>query len=59
MAYKINPDECIGCGVCTGVCPVEAISQDDKTSKYVIDPQKCTDCGACPDTCPTGAISAN
>ena len=24
----INPDECIDCGACEPVCPVEAISQD-------------------------------
>jgi NAD-dependent dihydropyrimidine dehydrogenase PreA subunit len=24
----INPDECIDCGACLPVCPVEAISQD-------------------------------
>ena len=21
MAYKINVDECIGCGACTAICP--------------------------------------
>lgn len=55
MAYKINPDECISCGACVGVCPVEAISEDK--DKYKIDPEKCTDCGACESTCPSGAIS--
>jgi ferredoxin len=57
MVHKINPEECIGCGACSGVCPVEAISQAG--DKYKIDPEKCTDCGACVDTCPTGAISAD
>ena len=25
----INPDECIGCGACEPVCPVQAIFPDD------------------------------
>ncbi|HEY5556171.1 DUF362 domain-containing protein [Acetobacterium sp.] len=54
MAYKIS-DECIACGSCEDVCPVEAISEGDI---YVIDPAKCTDCGACADECPVEAIAA-
>ena len=37
----INPKECIDCGACEPVCPVEAISQDrrvpDEDSEYVED----------------------
>lgn len=56
MAYKINADECIGCGACAGDCPVEAISEAD--GKFVIDPEKCIDCGACEGNCPVGAPKA-
>ena len=56
MAYKINADECIGCGSCEAECPSEAISEKD--GKYVIDADKCVDCGACEDGCPVGAIKA-
>lgn len=28
-AVYIQPDECIGCGACEGVCPVEAIYRED------------------------------
>ena len=33
MAYKINVDECIGCGACADECPVGAIAEKD--GKYV------------------------
>ncbi len=56
MAYKINADECIGCGACAGDCPVDAISEAD--SKFVIDAEKCIDCGACEGNCPVGAPKA-
>ncbi len=54
MAHKIS-DECIACGACVDVCPVEAISEGDPY--YKIDPELCTDCGACVDECPVEAIS--
>jgi ferredoxin len=54
VAYKIS-DECVSCGSCEPVCPVEAIREGDE--KYVIDPEKCTDCGTCAETCPVEAIS--
>ena len=31
MLY-IHPDECVDCGACEPVCPVEAISQDRRVS---------------------------
>lgn len=55
MAYKIN-DDCVMCGACVDVCPVEAIAEGDP--KYVIDADKCVDCGACAGECPRNAIIA-
>ncbi len=55
MAHVIN-DDCVMCGSCVSVCPVEAISEGDP--KYKIDAGKCTDCGTCVDTCPSNAIKA-
>ncbi len=54
-AHKIN-DECINCGACAPVCPVEAISEAGDV--HVIDQDTCTDCGACVDVCPVDAIDA-
>ena len=54
MAYVIS-DKCVACGKCEGVCPVEAISKDEK--KYVIDAETCVNCGQCVDECPSEAIA--
>ncbi|MBW6485365.1 MAG: 4Fe-4S binding protein [Syntrophobacterales bacterium] len=53
MAHFIT-DECISCGSCQSVCPVEAISEGDDS--YVIDAKLCTDCGTCAEQCPVEAI---
>lgn len=54
MARKISSD-CVKCGTCSGVCPVEAISEGD--TQFNIDASTCIDCGACEAECPTGAIA--
>jgi len=51
---KVIVDKCVGCGICLGVCPPQAISIVDK--KAIIDLDKCTLCGACPDSCKFDAI---
>jgi len=52
MAYIIS-EECTGCGVCVGECPIQVISEG---TPYVIDASACTDCGVCEGICPVGAI---
>ncbi len=54
MAYKIDPNKCIACGSCAGVCPVMAIAAAG--GKYAIDPHKCISCGTCVGLCPVMAI---
>ena len=52
--YKIS-EECIECGACAAVCPVDAISAGE--NQYVIY-EKCVDCRSCAATCPVRATSA-
>ncbi len=55
MAHTITED-CINCGACEPVCPVNCISEQGDVR--VIDAAVCTDCGACVDTCPVDAIKS-
>jgi len=53
--YKILPDKCKGCSLCSKKCPVEAISGELK-KPYTIDTKKCIKCGACIQSCKFAAI---
>jgi electron transfer flavoprotein alpha subunit len=53
---EILPDQCIGCQICVGECPVGAIELTDE-GVAEIDPEVCIGCGKCDDVCPVGAVS--
>lgn len=54
MAYKVNPDVCVGCGVCSANCPVECIKMENDHA--VINADECVDCGTCAANCPVEAV---
>jgi len=63
---KVDPERCVGCGACEGVCPYGAISLKEvrvekqgysyTARKSEVNPALCKGCGACAMSCPTGAL---
>lgn len=54
MSIHIDKDKCDGCGVCDYLCPVQAVTLEEKEA--TIDQEKCTECLLCLEKCPQNAI---
>jgi ferredoxin len=56
---EIDNEECISCGACLTLCPVEAITLDEDAT-VVFNQEKClgSTCSACVDACPSRAIKS-
>jgi len=55
---KMDMSKCIGCSLCTTVCPHSVFKLDNKKSQ-IIDKDACMECGACALNCPVNAIEVN
>lgn len=58
---EINIDEniCVECGLCTGVCPTQALTLDPQSFLLKFARSRCIVCEQCVTTCPVEAISTN
>ena len=52
--HLIDPEICIRCNTCESICPVNAITHDERN--YVVRADVCNACMACIAPCPTGSI---
>ncbi len=59
IVSSVNQDDCIGCGICTSLCPYGAIvmKKVGKKRKAETVSASCKACGICASHCPTFAIS--
>jgi heterodisulfide reductase subunit A len=56
ITSRIDLDKCVGCGLCTKVCPYNAIIVNKETKKAEVVEAACAGCGTCGAECPFGAI---
>jgi len=55
----IDEETCVHCGLCTGICPTEALSLDATSFKLNFTRSRCIVCEQCIPTCPVQAIATN
>ncbi|MDP8290095.1 MAG: 4Fe-4S binding protein [Candidatus Susulua stagnicola] len=52
-----DEEKCVHCGLCVGVCPVEAFEVNQKDKKIIFHQEKCIACGVCVGVCPYKAMT--
>jgi len=55
----IDETSCVDCGLCTGVCPTEALTLNPDDFRLNFTRSRCIVCEQCIPTCPVQAISTN
>ncbi len=57
VTLNLHEEKCIGCGMCTEVCPHAVIGMNGKNRAWIQDRDACMECGACSRNCPTAAVT--
>lgn len=56
---SIDENLCVECGLCTGVCPTQALTLDPQTFRLKFARNRCIVCEQCVPSCPVEAITTN
>lgn len=57
MSFNVQvADNCIGCGECVDVCPVNVYEMDNNKS-VPVNAEECIGCMSCVEICPVEAIT--
>lgn len=54
LKMQVRVSQCVGCGRCAQVCPMQAVELHER--KAAINIQRCIVCGQCQNSCPVKAI---
>ena len=56
VTLSLNADACVGCGMCTLVCPHGVLAMEGRKAA-IVDLDGCMECGACSKNCPGEALT--
>ena len=56
VTLSLNADACVGCGMCTLVCPHGVLAMEGRKAA-IVDLDGCMECGACATNCPGEALT--
>jgi len=56
VTLELSPEKCVGCGMCTQVCP-RAVMVLNHAKAFIVNRDACMECGACARNCPAEALS--
>lgn len=59
MIEKIDPEICVGCGLCVRLCPLDTLRLGENEKAFIAYPEDCMTCFICERNCPSGAIDVS
>ncbi|MDD5642431.1 MAG: 4Fe-4S binding protein, partial [Syntrophales bacterium] len=57
VVAQIDPEKCVGCQACVGVCPYGAIDYKEREDVCEVNQALCKGCGTCAANCPSECIT--